>query len=430
LSDAPINSQPSWLARLCHTENNELPALAWSFLYFFFLLCGYYILRPVRETMAIEGGVKNLPLMMSATFLATLALTPMFGFLTARFSRSQFLPAVYIFFALNLVGFYAAFAAGIEPVWTARAFFVWLSVFNLFVVSVFWSFMADIFTSAQGKRLFGVIAAGGSTGALAGPLMASMLVGTLGVANLMLLSALLLLACVLCISQVSRWARQYAQTAQQSAEQAMGGGFLSGIKETFSSPYLLAICGYLFALTLTSTFLYLEQARLVSEQIPSSEERTRFYAHMDLAVNLLTLFAQLFVTGRLIEKLGLAAALLLMPTVSVVGFMFIGSGPTLMIFVFFIVARRLVEYAVSRPAREVLFTVVKREEKYKAKNFIDTAILRGGDASSGWLLTGIKSLGANTAQLAWLLIPVALAWSWGAWYLARKQTALQSQQAP
>jgi AAA family ATP:ADP antiporter len=300
-------------------------------------------------------------------------------------------------------------------------FFVWLSVFNLFVVSVFWSFMADLFTPEQGARLFAVIAAGGSSGAMTGPILTAGLTYLVPIATLMLISAAFLVACCLCIRQLDRWAQQHSLVQVGQQGEPIGGSIWAGIRLALTSPYLMGICLYLFCLTTTATFLYLEQARLVGSLIPSPQARTRLFAVVDLAVNVITFLTQVFVTSRMISMLGLTSALVFLPVVSAIGFSAIGLMPLLLVFISFTVARRVGEYAISKPAREVLFTVVSREEKYKAKNFIDTAISRGGDAATGWIVNGVKAFGATATQLAWILVPITFVWAWLGWSLARQE---------
>lgn len=411
-------------------EPEEVRPLCWAFLYFFLLLCGYYLLRPVREEMAIEGGVKHLPWMMTATFVTLMFATPVFGLLSARVSRYRLLLTVYAFFAVNLIGFYLLSAGQVAPVWIARGFFVWLSVFNLFVVSVFWSFMADVFTPAQGVRLFGVIAAGGSSGAMAGPLLATWVTFVAPISSLMLLSVGFLAACCFCMSRLDRWSKHQPILPTGDRGEPIGGNMWAGVRLALSSPYLLGICGYLFLLSTTATFLYLEQMKLVGEQVPTPEARTRLFAMMDFAVNVITFLTQIFVTGRLIGRFGLASGLIVLPVGSAVGFSMIGFAPVLALFILFTVFRRIAEYGITKPSREVLFTVLSREEKYKSKTFIDTAISRGGDAVTGWAVNGVKSLGVTASEIAWFLVPITCAWSWLGWSLAheeeRKQTAKAS----
>ncbi len=407
-------------------EAGERVPLLWAFVYFFCLLCGYYMLRPVRDEMAIEGGVQHLPWMMTGTFLALLIATPLFGLLSARLPRARLMLSVYAFFISHLLLFFAAMTAQWHPEWIARAFFVWLSVFNLFVVSVFWSFMADVFTPAQGVRLFGVIAAGGSTGAIAGPVLTTGVTYVLPIPVLMLVSAVWLAMCGVCIVRLDRWAAVHSAHGKTVADVPLGGSMWAGVRAVAASPYLLGICAYLFLLTMSATVLYMEQTALVGREMPSPEARTRLFAGLDLIVNVLTFVLQVWVTNRLVLRFGLGAALLALPIVTAAGFAAIVVSPLLQIFLSLTVARRVGEYAIAKPAREVLFTVLNREDKYKAKNFIDTAVSRGGDASTGWLVSGVKALGATTGIVAGVLVPLMIVWGLIGWRLGRQESALQS----
>ncbi|TKS60920.1 MAG: MFS transporter [Nitrospira sp.] len=393
---------------------------------FFYLFCGYYMLRPVRDEMAIEGGVQHLPWMMTGTFLMLLVATPVFGFLSSKMTRVRLLLTIYGFFALHLVLFFGVMTSQWHPEWVARVFFVWLSVFNLFVVSVFWSFMADVFTPEQGARLFSVIAAGGSTGAMVGPVLTAGITYVLPIPLMMVIAALWLVACGVCIHRFDRWSKRHPHQGMGHNDQSLGGSMWAGIRLAAASPYLLGICAYLFLLTMSATVLYLEQTALISREITSPESRVRLFAGIDLIVNVLTLVTQVWVTNRLVLRFGLVTALLSLPIVNAIGFLAIGMTQVLEVYLLFTVMRRVREYAISKPAREVLFTVVSREEKYKAKNFIDTAVSRGGDATTGWAVSGIKALGATAAQLAWLLVPAMLLWGWIGWFLARREASLQS----
>ena len=406
---------------------HEWTALAWSFAYFFCLLCGYYVLRPVRDEMGIAGGIANLPWLFTGTFVTMLAAVPLFGWVTARFPRRVMLPAVYWFFIVNLLLFHGLMKAGTAPELLARAFFVWISVFNLFVVSVFWSFMVDLYSNEQGKRLFGLIAAGGSAGAIAGPALTAALVVPLGIANLLLVSVLFLSAAVACIHRLL--ARDTHPGVRLGAEQAgtgsaIGGSIWGGIRTVLTSGYLLGACLYIMLFSMLFTFLYFEQARIMATDFDSGAERTRLFALVDFAVNVLALLLQALLTGRLLAWLGVAGTLSLLPAVAVFGFILVGAFPTLAVILAFQVVRRAGEYAVAKPARELLFAVLDRERKYKTKNFIDTVVFRGGDAASGWLLTGLKVLGLGFAALTAAAVPVALAWLATSWLLGRRQEAL------
>ena len=414
-----------------HEENNELklidikreewPAFLWSFAYFFFLLCAYYVLRPVRDEMAIQGGIKNLPWLFTGTFIGMLVVTPLFGWIASRWPRRQFLPAVYLFFITNIAMFYVAMQSKtLDKTSVAAAFFIWLSVFNYFVVSVFWSFMTDIFDNTSAKRLFGAIAAGGSLGAMTGPIITAALVKQIGVPNLLLISASLMCCAVACIIGLGRWATAKAADDHKS-EAALGGGVLDGIRLAFASPYLMTLCGYVALLQLLGNYFYLEQLRVVSDSLTSPAERTQLFAQLDLGVNTITLLAQIFLTSALLRKMGLVFCLLLLPVLGVFTLGITGILPTLAVISVSTVIRRACEFAIGKPAREVLFTVVTRQERYKAKNVIDTVVLRGSDAVSTWGHAGLRGLGMTTAQMAFAGIPLCLVLIGGGIYLGREQ---------
>jgi AAA family ATP:ADP antiporter len=419
----PINSPLSRIKPVLMP--GELPALAWSFAYFFCLLCAYYVLRPVREEMGVQGGVSNLPYLFTATFVSMIVVVPLFGWASARWPRAKLLPIVYGFFIAHILGFYFLFKLGVTPARTAQVFFVWLSVFNVFVVSVFWSFMSDIFRNDQAKRLYGVIAAGGSLGAITGPTLTAILVAHIGIANLLLVSCLFLAIALGCIFELNRWANHAPHhSAAENRGDALGGGLLAGIRLAFTSSYLLGVCGYIMLLSTLGTFLYLEQMRIISETIPSPVERTQLFARVDMGVNILTLLVQFFVTAQLVLRFGVTFCLMLMPLVSVAAFGAVAVAPTLGVIIVLGMLRRVMEYAITRPSREVLFTVVSREERYKAKNVIDTVVNRGGDALSSWLNAGIKSLGATTAHIALVAMPIAALWAVLGFWLGRRQEQL------
>ncbi len=414
------------LARAIHAEPHELSAVILAFTYFFALMAGYYVLRPLRDEMAISGGVKNLPWLFSGTFGAMLVAVPAFSAIAGRMPRSRFIPLSYRFFVVVLVAFWALFRLGTAEVPTARAFFIVTGVYNLFVVSVFWSFLADIFRHGQGARLFGFIAAGGSAGALAGPLLTTWLVGPLGTTNLLLVSAATLEVCVQCALSLNRWSVQVhgELTARARAEQQpVGGDLLSGVRAVFRSPFLLAVSGYVLLLTATATFLYLEQAQLVSKASGDPRVRTALFARIDLFVNIGTLVLQSFVTGRLIERLGVRVGIALLPILTALGFVALAISPTLGILMVAQAVRRAAHHGIERPAREVLFTVVDREQKYKSKNFIDTVVYRGGDAISAWVGTLLQGFGMGVVPVAAGAVLLSLVWLWNSLFLARRDEA-------
>jgi len=393
--------------RLINLQAGEFVPVLWSFAYFYFLLSSYYVIRPVRDEMGIIGGVDNLQWLFTATFVVMLAIVPLFGAASARYPRQRLLPGVYLFFIANLVLFYFVFRMQGGLDWIARIFFIWVSVFNLFVVSVFWSFMADLFSNAQGKRLFGLIAAGGSLGAVSGPALTAGLSTSIGTSNLLLVSAGLLTAALVSILQLLRYGHAHPTPGSESS---LGGSIMSGVKKTFGSRYLLGIALFIWLYTTLSTFLYFEQAHIVKAAFADSAERTRVFAMIDLAVNALTILFQVFVTGHVMRRLGVATALASIPALLTMGFIVLAMAPILPILIITQVVRRAGNYAFTKPAREVLFTVVDRESKYKAKNFIDTVVYRGGDAVSGWLFAGLKGMGFGLSGIAWIAVPVALLW--------------------
>jgi len=419
------------LNRSVQIHPDEIRAFIWSFLYFFSLLCGYYIIRPMRDAMGITGGVENLHWLFTGTFVVMLAAVPLFGWVSSRYPRRQFVPCVYFFFIVNLLLFYVLLTAIPAQVYIARAFFIWASVFNLFVISVFWSFMADIYNDEQARRLFPVIATGGTSGAIAGPLLTAQLATVVGETNLLLLSALFLSIASLCVSRLGRWQRQRGQptaAAEDSGagqgEAVIGGGIFDGIRLVLGSPYLLAICLFMVFLTTLATFLYFQQAEIVRDSIAGREERTAVFAQIDLLVNVLTVVLQLFITGRLLKKLGVAWTLALVPLLLMLGFLALGLYPTLAVIITVQVIRRAGNYAIMRPAREVLYVVLRREEKYKAKNFIDTVIYRGGDAVSAWAYAGLGALGLGLTAIAFVALPLAGIWAGVALYLGRQHQRL------
>jgi ATP:ADP antiporter, AAA family len=397
-----------WLGRAVPATPQERAAALWSFAYFFALLAGYYVLRPLRDQMGIAGGVRNLPWMFTATFAALLAAQPLYGALVARLPRARFIPVVYHFFVVNIALFWLLLILGIETVIVARVFFVWVSVFNLFAVAVFWSFMADLFTSEQGKRLFGFIGAGGTAGGLLGPIITIGLSVPLGPVNLLIAAAIFLECAVFCVYRLERVAN--ARPGPHADERHIGGGAFAALPELARSPYLIGVAAWVSLLSFGATILYFEQANIVAATIHDAGAQTRIFAVIDLAVGLLSLATQLFVTGKLIERFGVGAAAGALPAVYVVGFAVLALAPGLVAVIIIQVTQRWMNFAIANPARQVFFTVVAREEKYKAKNLIDVVIYRGSDALSGWMFDMLQALGLKLAAIALCALPVAVGW--------------------
>ena len=400
-----------WLTRAVAVRPDEARAVLWSFAYFFCLLAGYYILRPLRDEMGVAGGVRNLHWLFTATFFVMLAAVPVFGAVVARLPRRRFIPLVYHFFVVNIAIFWALLTFGTGKEQVARVFFVWISVFNLFAVSVFWSFMADLFAADQGKRLFGFIAAGGSAGALAGPALTVWLVGIMGPVNMLIAAALLLEAAVLCARRLeSSSLKTENQSSRKTESEILGGGWFAGFALLLRSPYLAGIALWVLLLSLAGTFLYFQQANIVASASDDPAVRTRIFASIDLAAGVLTLVVQIFATGRLMSRFGAGPAAAFLPLIFIIGFAALAASPALMLVIAFQALQRTANFAVSNPAREVFFTVVGREEKYKAKYLIDGVVFRGADALSGWLFNALRAAGAELSAIALGAVPVAVAW--------------------
>jgi len=409
-------------ARFASILPAERPAVAWAFLYFFSVLCGYYILRPLRDEMGIIGGVKNLPWQFTATFVVMLLAVPLYSAVVARVPRRTIIPIVYRFCALNLLAFLLLDRAGRSEIWVARVFFVWVSVFSLFVVSIFWSFMVDTFRTEQGKRIFGAIAAGGSLGAIVGPAIATLLVKPFGRAGLYVAVAVLLELAVFCVRRLIAWAEVHdAGGVGRTPDRQVGGGVLAGFRLALSSPYLLAIVGMMLAYTITSTVIYVDQARIVSAAIQDSSARTALFARIDLWVNVVALVVQGLATGWMLTALGLGVALCVLPLLTAAGFLGLGLLPGLATLVVVQVARRGMQYGLERPSREVLFTVTTSEEKYKAKAFIDTVVFRGGDAAAIWAYDAVRALGPPAFAVTAAMLVVCGGWVGLARFAARRQ---------
>ncbi len=413
-----------FLDKILDLEPHEYIAVAWSFAYFFCVLSSYYILRPVREAMAVGSGPDTIPYLFIGTFVAMLLVTPIFGWVASRFPRRVFLPWVYLFFIANILIFWVVFSqainSGNELIWLGRVFFVWLSVFNLFVVSVFWSFMADIYTREQGRRLFGVITAGGSIGALLGGAATSALVVPIGFQNLLPISAALLALGVLCIRQLRKWVVHEHEdeiSKTVASNKPLGGNPLAGITHLFSSKYFGGIALSSVIASLLGTALYMFAAQLVETAIPTADEQTRFFSNINVVTNALSLIGQMFVVKHVVVRFGIGVSLSLLPIISVAGFALLAFDPVLGVVAFLTVARRALGFAFSKPTTDMLYSVVTPEEKYKTKNFIDTAVYRGGDLVGTWSVKFMSALGITGTSI--VMLPFAIIWAIVALWLGR-----------
>lgn len=396
--------------------------------YFFCLLASYYTIRPMREQMSIAGGVKNLPWLMTGTLTVMLLVNPLYGLVVSKLRRRTFVPLVYGFFAVNLLIYWALFMTvqqGEAQVWLGRSFYIWTSVFNLFVVSVFWSTMVDAWDREQAKRLFAVIGIGGTLGAIAGAAGTDWMVGALtarygpqAIPQLIFVSVGLLLCSILCFRGLVRqgWLERPG-TAEP------GPNPLEGIKRAASSPYLLTIVLYMLLFTTTGTLLYMEQQRIVAETLVDRADQTRFFARLDLYTNTATLLLQAFFTGRLVMYLGLGAALLAVPLLTIAGFGWLAATAALNAVAVFQVVRRAAHYAVDRPAREALFSVLGADDRYKAKSLIDTFVYRAGDAVGAWAPTLVRLISGHPAAPALFALALSVAWAGTAFSLGRQYRA-------
>jgi AAA family ATP:ADP antiporter len=410
---------------------DERRALGWSLVYIFCVLSAYYVLRPIRDEMGVHGGVENLPWLFTGTLAAMLAVNPLFALAVKRLPRVRFISAAYRFFGANLIVFAALFAAATpeQSVWLGRAFFIWVSVFNLFVVSVFWALMVDVFNAEQGKRLFGFLAAGATLGAIAGSSLTASLVREVGSTTLFFASIVLLEVAVLAVRRLSALSAGLAASplGPGQPEAPIGGNVFAGISHTLRSPYLLNVCLFMLLFTVLSTFLYFQQVTIARDYFSDRASRTAFFAQVDLAVNIATLAIQVFLTAHLLKRLGVALTLGILPLVSLLGFAALAAAPLIVVLVAFQVLRRAANFALARPARELLYTVVSREDKYKAKTFIDTVVYRAGDQVGSWSYLLLSTLGLGIAGVSMVAVPLAALWIANSLWLGHRMGRIKAK---
>jgi len=433
------------LARVVDVRRDEVRVMLMSAAFFFFVLCAYFILRPIRDEVAVSTGVTKLPWLFAGTLTGTLICNPLFSALVVRLPARRFIPITYHTMAACLLVFYALMRfvtlRGAGDVWIGRAFYVWTSVIALFVTSVFWCFMADVFRSEQAKRLFGFIGVGGTLGALTGAQVTALLVRSIGTSNLLLVSAVLFELGVFIVRMFPPNAstpgeRQASTTplravgARDDVERAViGGSTWAGVSNMMRSPYLFGIAVFLILYTVGSTILYFQQSDIVGRYYPNREVRTQLLANIESAVQILTLVTQTFFTGRIIRWIGLGATLALMPALSAIGFAALGMAPVLATVVGFTVLRRGSNFALTNPAMEALFTVVSREDKYKTKSFIETFVYRGGDQLAAWTYAGLSAIGLGLTGISYAAVPMCAVWlALGVW-LGRRQAQLAGSQS-
>ena len=401
-------------------QRHEWFAVSVAATYFFLVLAAYYVIRPVRDQLSAAVGSTALPIFYAATFIATIALAPLFGALVARFQRRHFVPIVYLFFIAGLVAFIPLFRmqGTIDPRVLGSAFFVYGSVFNLFVVSVFWSFMADLFDAAQARRLFPLIALGGAAGAIAGPALTKALVFVIGVSGLLMVSSLLLGLSILCIFALSRWSRHHpvAGDARRN-ERVIGGSFLAGAVETFKSPLMRRLALLMLLGDAVGTVVYALLIDYSGATYPTREARTDFAASVDLYANILQALLQISLTRWLMVRFGPAPALALDGAVKalMLGGLAVFAGPWIALVA---IVTRASAYGVFKPAFDSLYTQVDAETRYKTKNFIDTAVWRFGDLAITSGFNGLRALGTSLPGFAALAMLAAAASGWVGWRAA------------
>jgi AAA family ATP:ADP antiporter len=406
-------------------EPSEFPAMFTAFMLFFCVLGGYFAVRPVRETVATVLGTDRVADLFGVTWIASVLIIPVYGWLCASFRRSTFLPWIYGFIALSLGAIGLVFASQPDNIAVSQFYYVLISVMNLFVISVFWSFLLELFAPAQTKRLFPAIAAGGTLGALGGPFITSQVVTTIGNTGVLFMGAgMFVLALLLQRVLLRIWARSSQGAELRTVDSPIGGNPFAGLVLIARSPYLLGVATFVVLLASVNTILYLEQINLVNEVIPDRAERTQLFARIDWYVQGLTLLSQLVITGRVAKKWGVTALLTAVPVLMVTGFVCLAlfHGLTMLLIVF--VVRRVGEYAFVRPGRELLFGVVDVETKYKAKNTIDVPIYRGGDFVAAQLETGLSARGISPQVMALLGAGVAVVWAINGFLLGRKRESL------
>ena len=441
----PPTGLHAYLSHVVDVRPEEVRVMVMSAAFFFFVLSAYFILRPIRDEMAVAAGVSKLPWMFAGTLVFTLLCNPLFSSLVVRLPARKFIPITYHTIAACLIVFYVLrrVASAGTDVWVGRAFFVWTSVIALFVTSVFWCFMADVFQSDQAKRLFGFIGVGGTLGSISGTAVTALLVKTLGTANLLLVSAVLFELGVLVVRMFPATASGTIAPASRASaglsrafgsrgieRPVIGGSAWAGISNLTRSPYLMGIAVFLILYTIGSTFLYFQQSDIVGRTYASKELRTQVLAQMEFAVQVLTVLTQAFFTGRIIRWIGLGAALAFMPALSALGFAALGATPVMATLVGFTVLRRGSNFALTNPAMEALFTVVSREDKYKAKSFIETFVYRGGDQLGAWSYAGLSALGLGLTGISYAAVPMCAVWLVLGVWLGRRQAQLAGAQNP
>ena len=425
-----MNRAHALLQKAVDVRPNEVRALGLGFAFHFLILTGYYILRPIRDSIAASNRLETLPWMFTATLVAMLLANVLFAAVVARMSRRKFIPLAYGFFIFNLGLFFVLMRSSpLEgQVWIGRGLYVWVSVFNLFNTAIFWAFMTDLFTVEQGKRLYGFIAVGGSLGAIAGAYITKHYVGQIGPANLLAISAVMF---AVAGSLVRFFPTGFADRhePEEAKEAPIGGSVWSGLTHIARSPYLLGLAGSMLLYTITSTWAYFQQSDLAREAFKGGADRTIFLANLEIWVNSITVLIQIFLTGRLLKWFGVGITLVAMPFLSMVGFAAMGIAPSLALLAVFQVTRRAAAYALLRPSREILFTVLRREDKYKVKSVTDTLGYRVGDQIGAWSYGGLHAMGLGLSSISFIAVPIAAGWCALSIWLGKRQVEMAKARA-
>lgn len=398
----------SKLRRLLDVHPGDARPLVWSSTQFALLMASLYTVRPLRDELGIQSGVESMQWLFSGTFVAMLLLVPLYGWVISRWPRRVIVPCIFVALGVSLLAA-RGIAVGLDGEGRAvfaAALFVWISAFNLLAVSVFWSLAVDVFSPSASRRSFGLISAGGTAGALAGPLIATAVVRWGTPDDLMVASAVLLFGVALTARRLDR------ADGNPSPAEGLGGGVVQGFQLMVSEPRLRALCGYLLCMTWVSTVLYFVQARVIAAADLDSATRTTTFAMLDLVVNGSAIAIQLLLTGRVLKRLGLAVVLLTLPVVSGLALVGVSLAPSLWVVLVAQALRRSTNFALARPAREVLYTSVGRLERFKGKNVVDTVVYRGGDMLAGWAFSLLEVAGVGLSAIAWLATPAVGLWAW------------------
>jgi AAA family ATP:ADP antiporter len=426
-----------WLARLLATAAQVAPherrAVLLAFMCNFVLLGSYYILRPVRDTVATVIGVGQLQNLFTATFIGTLVASPIYAMLASRLRLTGLLPGVFWFWLFNVLLFQLLFALAPNNVWVAAAYYVWFSVANLFMISLFWSLMVDMFTASQATRLFALIAAGGSIGAIAGPLLTRLLVHRLQLSGMLLLAAAGFLIVIALVYRLMREkARLHASHQEVQAttlDHGLPGNPFEGFSQLFSSRYMTSQALFILLMTWVNTVAYFLQTDVIAHAFTAVEGRAQAIADIDLVVNVATAVILIFGLGHLVQRFGVTAGLVLNPLILLLAFVVVALSPSLLVIQALQVVRRVSQYAIARPSREMCFTVVEQSSRYKAKNVIDTVVYRFGDVSSAWMQAGLRAAGFGLGAAVALGVGACLAWAGVARYAGRRYEQIRTEQS-